>query len=66
MIKPPTLLKGSCKISLVHLSVCLFVSDAFFSESAQWIFLVLCMRVFRSIYYKVTKPDFVILFLLSR
>ena len=32
MIKPPSLLKGSCKISPVHLSVCPFVSDAFFLE----------------------------------
>ena len=38
MIKPPSLQKGSYKISHVRLSICLSVFDVFLSGSTQWIF----------------------------
>ena len=53
MIKPPSLLKSSYKISAVHLSICLSVrlsATHFFSGSTRWIFLIVCVRTFCHIY----------------
>ena len=70
MIKPPSLQKGSYKISSGHLSICLSVwltdCDTFSSGSIEWIFLIFCLRIFCHICQKVAKTDFGKLYLFSR
>ena len=52
--------------SSAHLFVCPPIFDAFLSGSTQWIFLIVCMKLFCHIYLKITKPDFGKLYFLCK